>query len=90
MLPRMDVSWFDIRKHPSGLVLRIPARPDDGGNGLRVILTKPFDGPYILALILGLSPGKTRDSDLRATACIGDRSKVQLRNDNESLKNYRI
>jgi hypothetical protein len=77
MLPRMDVSWFDIRKHPSG-------------NGRRVILTKPFDGPYTLALILGLSPGKTRDSDLRATARIGDRSKVQLRNDNESLKNYRI
>jgi hypothetical protein len=76
MLPRMDVVWFDIRKHPSGLVLHSPALPDNGGNGRRVILTKPFDGPYIAALVLGLSFGKTRDSDLRATARIGDHSKV--------------
>jgi hypothetical protein len=77
MLPWMGVAWFDIRKHPSG-------------NGRRGILTKPFEGPYMVALILGLSPEKPRDSDLRATARIVDLSKVQLRNDNESLKNYWI
>jgi hypothetical protein len=77
MLPWMGVAWFDIRKHPSG-------------NARRVILTKPFEGPYTMALILGLSPEKPRDSDLRATARIADLSKVQLRNDSESLKNYRI
>jgi hypothetical protein len=55
MLPRMDVPWFDIRNHPPGLVLKSPAQPDDGGNDWRVILTKPFDGPYMEALILGLS-----------------------------------
>jgi hypothetical protein len=87
MLLRMDVYWFDVQKHSSGLVLHSIS---DGGNGRRVILTKPFDGPYIAALVLGLSFGKTRDSDLRATARIGDHSKVQLRNDSESLKNYRI
>ena len=43
MLPWMDVPWFDIRNHPSGLVLHGPAQPDDGGNDWRVILTKPFD-----------------------------------------------
>lgn len=77
MLPWMGVAWFDIRKHPSG-------------NDRRVILTKPFEGPYMVALILGLSPEKPRDSDLRARARIVDLSKVQLRNDSESLKNYRI
>jgi hypothetical protein len=53
MLLRMDVAWFDIRKHPSG-------------NGRRAILTKPFDGPYIAALILGLSPEK--NAGLRPTS----------------------
>jgi hypothetical protein len=77
MLPWMGVAWFDIRKHPSG-------------NARRVILTKPFEGPYTVALILGLSPEKPRDSDLRAMALIVDLSKVQFRNDSESLKNYRI
>jgi hypothetical protein len=55
MLPGMDVVWFDIRKHPSGLVL---PRFTGGGNGRRVILTKPFDGAYVAALVLGLSLGK--------------------------------
>ena len=87
MLPWMGVAWFDTRKQPSGLVLHSFS---DGGNARRVILTKPFEGPYTVALILGLSSEKPRDSDLRATALIVDLSKVQLRNDSESLKNYRI
>jgi hypothetical protein len=87
MLPWMGVVWFDIRKHPSGRVLHSFS---DGGNDRRVILTKPFEGPYMVALILGLSPEKPRDSDLRAMARIVDLSKVQLRNDSESLKNHRI
>ena len=55
MLPRMGVAWFDTRKQPSGLVLHSFS---DGGNARRVILTKPFEGPYTVALILGLSPEK--------------------------------
>jgi hypothetical protein len=55
MLPWMDVYWFDIRNRPSGLVLHSFS---EGGNDRRVILTKPFDGPYMEALILGLSSEK--------------------------------
>jgi hypothetical protein len=55
MLPWMDVYWFDIRNHPSGLVLHSFS---EGGNDRGVILTKPFDGPYMEALILGLSSEK--------------------------------
>jgi hypothetical protein len=66
MLPWMGVAWFDIRKHPSGLVLHGPAQPDDGGNAGRVILTKSFDGPYMAALILGLSPEE--NAGLRPTS----------------------
>ena len=66
MLPWMGVARVDIRKHPSGLVLHSPARPDDGGNGRREILTKPFDGPYMVALILGLSPEE--NAGLRPTS----------------------
>ena len=61
MLPWMGVHWFGIRNHSSGLVLQSPAQPDDGGNGRRVILTKPFDGPYMEALILGLSSEKNAE-----------------------------
>jgi len=66
MLPRMGVAWFDIRKHSSGVVLQSPARPDDEGNGQRVILTKSFDGRYMVALILGLSPEE--NAGLRPTS----------------------
>jgi hypothetical protein len=60
MPPRMDVAWFDIRNHPFGLVPPNPAQPDQGGSDRRVILTKPFDGPCIAAMILGLSPETRR------------------------------
>jgi len=90
MLPWMDVAWFDIRHHPSGRVLHSPARPNDGGNDRGVILTKPFDGPYMVALILGLSSEK--DAEFRPTSNGRDSRSFegQLRNDSESLKNYRI
>jgi hypothetical protein len=90
MLPWMDVPWFDIRNHPPGLVFHGPAQPDDGGIDWRAILTKPFDGPYMEALILGLSSEKNTGFRPTSTARIVDHSKVLLRNDSESLKNYRI
>jgi hypothetical protein len=90
MLPRMDVAWFDIRKLPLGLVLHRPAQPGDGGNDRRVILTKPFDGPCIVAMILGLSLEQNAGFRPTSTAQIVDHSKVQLRNDSESLKNHRF
>jgi hypothetical protein len=90
MLPRMDVAWFDIRTHSFGRALPNPAQPDAGGIVQRVILTKPFDGPCMAAMILGLSPETNAGFRPTSTAQIVDHSKVQLRNDSESLKNYRF
>ena len=69
----------DIRKHPYGLVLH---RFSDGGYDRRGILTKPFDGPYMAALVLGLSPEKNAGFRPTSNGRIVDHSKVQLRNDN--------
>jgi len=78
MPPRRDVAWFDIPKHPDGLVLHSFG---DGGDCRRVILTKPFDGRYMTALILGLSPEKHAGFRPTSNGRIVDHSKVQLRND---------
>ena len=69
----------DIRKHPCGLVLH---RFSGGGHDRRAILTKPFDGPYMAALVLGLSPEKNAGFRPTSNGRIVDHSKVQLRNDN--------
>ena len=84
MLPRRDVAWFDIPKHPGGLVLHsssdgglVLRSLGEGGDCRRVILTKAFGGPYMAALILGLSPEKKPGFRPTSNGRIVDHSKVQ-------------